>query len=186
MCFRLYLQYKLTSHLYHSLNLKKCGVGIVGGKEDDKNNEDELIKDYNAILRESTLLTTVSGFIFGFIFNTTINTPRNFTPIDSIILMFALFTSTCSICLFVMPVVYHNLQYPYTNLEKFKKRSHNFVVFGLVPGAVTLYLGLLLGLRLGLKLTVPSESYIDYLSTLLAFLPFGIVFIAFMERKRRL
>ena len=28
------------------------------GKKDDKNSVDELIKDYNAILRESTLLTT--------------------------------------------------------------------------------------------------------------------------------
>jgi hypothetical protein len=113
------------------------------GKKDDKNSVDELIKDYNAILRESTLLTTVSGFIFGFLFNTTINTPASFTPVDSIILTIALFTSTCSICLFVMPVVYHNIQYPYSNLEKFKKRSHNFVAFGLVPAGITLYLGLI-------------------------------------------
>ena len=144
-----------------------------------------LIKDYNAILRESTLLTTVSGFIFGFIFNATINTPKNFTPIDSIILMLALFTSTCSICIFVMPVVYHNIEYPYSDLEKFKKRSHNFVIYGLVPGAVTLYLGLLLGLRLGVKLGVPSSSGIDYLSIILAFVPFGIAYLAFKERKRQ-
>lgn len=155
-------------------------------KEDDKkNDEDRLIKDYNAILRESTLLTTVSGFFFGFIFNATINTPKNFTSIDSIILMFALFTSTCSICLFVMPVVYHNVQYPYSNLEKFKKRSHNFVMYGLVPGAATLYLGLLLGLRLGVKLGIHSAISIDYLSMLLAFVPFGIAYLAFKERKRK-
>ena len=61
------------------------------GKKDDKNSVDELIKDYNAILRESTLLTTVSGFIFGFLFNTTINSPTSFTPVDSIILTIALF-----------------------------------------------------------------------------------------------
>jgi len=155
----------------------------VDGKEDDKNSEDELIKDYNAILRESTLLTTVSGFIFGFLFNTTINTPRSFTQMDSIILSFALFTSTCSICLFVMPVVYHNIQYPYSNLEKFKKRSHNFVVFGLVPAGITLYLGLLLGLKLGIKLGFPSAGYIDYLSIFLAFIPFVIGYVAFKERK---
>jgi hypothetical protein len=149
-------------------------------KEDDQKNEDKLIKDYNAILRESTLLTTVSGFIFGFIFNATINTPKNFTPMDSIILMLALFTSTCSICIFIMPVVYHN-----SDLEKFKRRSHNFVVFGLVPGAVTLYLGLLLGLRLGVKLGVPSASGIDYLSIILAFVPFGIAYLAFKKRKRQ-
>jgi hypothetical protein len=157
----------------------------VNDKEDDKKNEDELIKDYNAILRESTLLTTVSGFIFGFIFNATINTPKNFAPMDSIILMLALFTSTCSICIFIMPVVYHNIEYPYSDLAKFKKRSHNFVIFGLVPGAVTLYLGLLLGLRLGVKLGVPSANGIDYLSIILAFIPFGIAYLAFKERKRQ-
>jgi hypothetical protein len=157
----------------------------VDEKEDDQKNEDKLIKDYNAILRESTLLTTVSGFIFGFIFNATINTPKNFTPIDSIILMLALFTSTCSICIFVMPVVYHNIEYPYSDLEKFKKRSHNFVLYGLVPGAITLYLGLLLGLRLGVKLGAPSASGIDYLSIILAFVPFGIAYLAFKERKRQ-
>lgn len=155
------------------------------GKKDDNNSVDELIKDYNAILRESTLLTTVSGFIFGFLFNTTINTPASFTPVDSIILTIALFTSTCSICLFVMPVVYHNIQYPYSNLEKFKKRSHNFVTFGLVPAGITLYLGLLLGLKLGIKLGMPSASYIDYLSVFLAFIPFAIAYIAFKERKRQ-
>lgn len=89
------------------------------------------------------------------------------------------------ICLFVMPVVYHNIQYPYSNLEKFKKRSHNFVIFGLVPGAVTLYLGLLLGLRLGVKLGFPSAGGIDYLSIILAFVPFGIAYLAFKERKRQ-
>jgi ABC-type transport system involved in multi-copper enzyme maturation permease subunit len=155
-------------------------------REDVKNSRDELIKDYNAILRESTLLTTVSGFIFGFLFNTTINTPKNFTPVDSIILTIALFTSTCSICLFVMPVVYHNIQYPYSNLEKFKKRSHNFVLFGLIPAGITLYLGLLLGLRLGVKLGVPTVTGLDYVSILLAFVPFGIAYIAFKERKRQL
>ena len=167
------------------ITIKGMELTLSGEKENNKNNEDTLITDYNAILRESTLLTTVSGFIFGFLFNTTINTPRNFTPIDGIILLIALFVSTCSVCLFVMPVVYHNLQYPYRDLEKFKRRSHNFIMFGLIPGAITLYLGLLLGLKLGLKLSFPSVNYIDYLSPFLALIPFVIVFIIFKERKRR-
>ena len=82
-----------------------------------------------------------------------------------------------------MPVVYHNIQYPYSNLEKFKKRSHNFVVFGLVPAGITLYLGLLLGLKLGIKLGIPSPGYIDYLLVFLALIPFAIAYIAFKERK---
>jgi hypothetical protein len=156
-----------------------------GERDKDRHNEDELIKDYNAILRESTLLTTVSGFIFGFIFNTTLNAPKGFSSIDGIILTIALFTSTCALSLFVMPVVYHNIQYPYRDIEKFKKRSHTFISFGLIPAAVTLYLGLLLGLKLGLKLGFPYINYIDYLSPFLALIPFGIVFVAFKERKKK-
>jgi hypothetical protein len=82
-----------------------------------------------------------------------------------------------------MPVVYHNIQYPYSNLEKFKKRSNNFVVFGLIPAGITLYLGLLIGLKLGIKLGIPSAGYTDYLSAFLAFIPFVIAYIAFKERK---
>ena len=85
--------------------------------DDDKehNNEkyikDDIIKDYNAIIRESALLTTVSGFLFGFLLNISINTPKGFGPLDSIVLMIALFAIPLAVSLFAMPVVYHHLQY---------------------------------------------------------------------------
>jgi hypothetical protein len=34
--------------------------------ERENNIKDDIIKDYNSIIRESALLTTVSGFLFGF------------------------------------------------------------------------------------------------------------------------
>lgn len=43
------------------------------------NNDEELGRDLGTILRESTLLTTVSGFLFGFLLNISINTPKGFT-----------------------------------------------------------------------------------------------------------
>src|ERR671929_1185023 len=94
--------------------------------------KDDLVKDYDAVIRESALLTTVSGFLFGFLLNISINTPKGFGPIDSIVLMISLFAITLAVSLFAMPMVYHHLQYPYRDLEKFKLRSHKFIKFGIV------------------------------------------------------
>jgi hypothetical protein len=54
----------------------------------------------------------------------------------------ALFSITIAASLFAMPVIYHHLEYPYTNLEKFKARSHRFTIFGLIHSGITLYLGI--------------------------------------------
>ncbi|MGN6346379.1 MAG: DUF6328 family protein [Candidatus Nitrosocosmicus sp.] len=153
-----------------------------GKTNNKKDNNDELDKDLGTILRESTLLTTVSGFLFGFLLNISINTPKGFTSEHSIILLIALFSITFAISLFVMPVIYHHFQYPYTNLEKFRERSHRFMVYGIVPGAITLYLGLVLGLDLGLKLGIPGLKT-SYLSFLLAIIPFIFTFIVYRKRK---
>jgi hypothetical protein len=111
-------------------------------EEHEKENndiKDDIIRDYNSIIRESALLTTVSGFLFGFLLNISLNTPKGFGPLDSIVLMISLFAITLAVSLFAMPVVYHHLQYPYRDLEKFKLRSHRFIKFGIVPAAITLY-----------------------------------------------
>ena len=158
---------------------------MADGKEHDNENSDikyDIIRDYDSIIRESALLTTVSGFLFGFLLNISINTPKGFSTIHSIVLMIALFSITLAVSFFAMPVVYHHLQYPYTDLEKFKLRSHKFVKFGIVPAAFTLYLGLYLGLDLGLKLGFPSINT-DYLAFVLAAIPFIIIFVFFRERK---
>ena len=157
---------------------------MTADEEQTKRNgiKDDLVKDYDAIIRESALLTTASGFLFGFLLNISINTPKGFTTIHSIVLMIALFSITLAVSFFAMPVVYHHLQYPYSDLEKFKLRSHKFVKFGIVPAALTLYLGLYLGLDLGLKLGFPSINT-AYLAFMLAAIPFIFIFVLFRERK---
>ena len=40
-----------------------------------KRKEDRLIKDYDTILRESSLLTTFAGMLLGFLLEISINTP---------------------------------------------------------------------------------------------------------------
>jgi len=142
-------------------------------KEKEKD-EDRLILGYDTIVRESALLTTTGGILFGFLLDISINPPESFSPINKITLLIALYSITMAISLFVMPVIYHHLQYPYRDLEKFKERSHRFMMFGLIPAGVTLYLSL----EIALSFTVGREIAFG-----LAAIPFLLVYILFKKRK---
>ena len=54
--------------------------------------KDDIIQDYDSVLKESGVLTSVSGIIFGFLLNISINAPQGFTIEDSIILMISLYS----------------------------------------------------------------------------------------------
>ena len=142
--------------------------------DDVTRKEDRLIKDYDTILKESALLTTFAGILFGFLLEISINTPEDFALGDKILLLLSLFSITIAASLFVMPVIYHHLQYPYKDLDKFKIRSHRFIIFGLIPASVTLFLGLELAL----------SSLLDrFPAFILAAVPFVLVYILFRMRK---
>lgn len=142
--------------------------------DNTKRKEDSLTQDYDTILRESALLTTFAGILFGFLLEISINTPDDFALADKIILLICLFSITIAASLFVMPAIYHHIQYPYKDLDKFKIRSHRFVMFGLIPAGITLYLGLELAL----------SSILDRFSAfILAAIPFALVYILFRMRK---
>ncbi len=147
--------------------------------EDDHTDEidDKLVQRYDTILKESALLSTFSGILFGFLLNMAINVPDNFAFIDSITMIAALYSTTVAASLFVMPVVYHHLQYPYGDFSKFKSRSHRFIILGLIPAGITLYLGLELAIH---SLLGSIESFI------LASLPFILVYFLFRARKSEL
>jgi Family of unknown function (DUF6328) len=142
--------------------------------DDTHETDDKLIQRYDTILKETALLTTFCGILFGFLLNMAINVPNNFAIIDEITLIVALYSITVAASLFVMPVVYHHLQYPYVSLNKFKSRSHRFILSGLIPAGITLYLGLELALH---SLLGSIESFI------LASLPFILVYFLFRARK---
>jgi hypothetical protein len=55
--------------------------------------EDRLIQDYDTILRESALLTTFAGILFGFLLEISINTPKDFVLEDKIIYFCLFFLS---------------------------------------------------------------------------------------------
>jgi hypothetical protein len=143
--------------------------------------KDDIIEDYDSVLRESSVLTSVSGIIFGFLLNISINAPNGFTTEDSIILMISLYSITFAVSLFVMPIIYHHIQYPYRDMEKFKMRAHYFIKIGMIPAAITMYTGLLLGLKFSLHNGIgPTYEHFSYI---LAIVPFIFVFIFFKKRK---
>lgn len=138
-----------------------------------KDNKDSLLQDYNSVLRESAVLTTFSGFLFGFLLNISVNFPKDADLVDKVILATALFTITLATSLFIMPVIYHHIQFPYNSLEKFKKRSHRFLIFGIIPALVTLYLGLDLAL----------VHIVGNVSFAIAAIPMGLVYLFYRMRK---
>ena len=126
-------------------------------------------------------MSSVAGIISGFLLNISINSPTGFSAEDSLILMISLYSITIAVSLFVMPVVYHHIQYPYIDIDKFKIRSHKFIKFGLIPGVITMYLGLVLGLKFGLHNGIgPTYEHFSYI---LAIVPFVFVYIFFRKRK---
>src|SRR5690348_15806238 len=126
-------------------------------EKDEKERKDKLAPDYGSVLRENAILTTFSVFLFGFLLNIAINPSKSFILIDKIIILIALFSITISAVLFIMPVIYHHLEYPYLDFDKFKERSHRFTLFGLIPAMITLFLGDRKSTRL--NSSHPSISY---------------------------
>lgn len=144
-------------------------------KDEEKTGKDNLTPDYGSVLRESAILTTFSVFLFGFLLNISINSPVGFVLIDKIIILIALFSITISASLFVMPVIYHHLEYPYLDFDKFRKRAHKFTLFGLIPVMVTLFLGL----------QIATRSLIGNftISFFIGIIPFVLIYIFYRLRK---
>jgi hypothetical protein len=127
-------------------------------------------------LKESIVLTSVSGIIFDFLLNISINAPIGFTAADSLMLMISLY-SIFLLYLFYNVYCLSSCAISFRDIEKFKIRSHRFVKFDLVPGEITLYFGLLLGLRFSL-ITEIGYTY-EQFSYIIAIVPIILVYTFF-------
>lgn len=139
----------------------------------NKDDRDELLTDYNAIIRESALVIAFTGILFGFLLNMSVSFAESFTFVNQITLMVAIFSITIAISLFILPVVYHHINFPYKDLEKFKRRAHRFMLFGFIPTGITLYL----------SLEIALSSFIGISAFALSALPFVLVYVLFLKRK---
>lgn len=134
---------------------------------------DRLVKDYDTILKEAALLTTFSGILFGFLLNISVTASQALDAGEHVVLAAALFSITIATSLFIMPVVYHHIQFPYESIEKFKGRAHRFIIFGLIPTVITLYLGIALAF----------SPIIGSFTFIVAALPFILVSVLYKIRK---
>jgi len=141
--------------------------------DEDDVKKDRLSRDYDTVLKESAVLTTFGGVLFGFLLNISIRGANQLSYLERIILVLALFSITIAVSLFVMPVIYHHVQFPYSDVDKFKKRAHRFILFGFIPTIVTLYLGMILAF----------SPLIDVMAYFVAGLPFVFVYILYRMRK---
>jgi hypothetical protein len=145
----------------------------LGWDNEDDVKKDRISRDYDTILKESAVLITFGGVLFGFLLNISIRGANLLLYLERIILVLALFSITIAVSLFVMPVIYHHVQFPYTDINKFKKRAHRFILFGLIPTAFTLYLGMVLAF----------SPLIDEFAYFVAGLPFAFVYVLYRMRK---
>jgi ABC-type uncharacterized transport system permease subunit len=139
----------------------------------DEIKKDRLFRDYDTVLKESAVLTTFGGVLFGFLLNISIRGANQLSSLERIILVLALFSITIAVSFFLMPVIYHHVQFPYTDVDKFKRRAHRFILFGLIPTVVTLYLGMILAF----------SPLLDNLAYFVAVLPFLFIYILYRMRK---
>ena len=139
----------------------------------DEGDPDKLLAGYDSLIRESALLTTFSGFLFGFLLNISVLAPREFTIVNQITLLVSIMSITVAISLFVMPVIYHHMQYPYRDIAKFKKRAHRFMKSGFIPIGITLYL----------SLEIALSNLISEIAFVVAAIPFALVYVVFVKRK---
>ena len=137
-------------------------------------NSKDISSSYDTILKESAALVTFSGILFGFILNISINPPDTFSYIDKILLLITLYAITIAACLFVMPIIYHHLQYPYHDFEKFRKRSHRFILYGLIPVGITL----IIALGISSSLLINKSIFIP-----LSLIPFILIILLYLKRK---
>jgi hypothetical protein len=72
--------------------------------DEDDVKKDRLFRDYDNVLKESAVLTTFGGVLFGFLLNISIRGTNNLSYVERIILVLALFSITIAVSLFVMPV----------------------------------------------------------------------------------
>jgi hypothetical protein len=131
---------------------------------------DVLIEDYRAILNELALLTTVSVLLFGFLLTSSGSADSSAEEWIYAAAMVAVASATM---VFILPVAYHHVQFPYEEFHKFVARSHFWIRGGLPLLAAGLYLSLCLAIW----------SLFQAGALLIAAAPFAATGIAFLLRK---
>lgn len=142
-------------------------------REEEYASRDVLNDNYRTILAELTLLTTVSVLLFGFLLGRAESVAENARQDLTILAMAFVATATM---VFVLPVAYHHVEFPYESLDRFKARSHRWTLVGLPLLAVGMYLSL------GVAIWPLFSAW----GLLIAALPYAAAALVFVLRKGKL
>jgi hypothetical protein len=135
---------------------------------------DVLVTDYRTILAELTLLTTVSALLFGFLLTSRADFAD--TTLEEGVYALATVLVASATLVFVLPVAYHHVQFPYEDFTKFQQRSHRWIQVGTPILATGLYLSLCLAIW----------SLFHAWALLIASLPIIAATVVFVLRKGQL
>lgn len=150
----------------------------LGKQESDRDGEqhndldDGLVENYRTILNELSLLTTVSVLLFGFLL-TSAGSFAN-TRLEDTLYSIAMVLVATATLIFVLPVAYHHIQYPYQNFEKFTERTHGWTMLGLP----------LLGSSMYLSLSLAIWSLLAAWALLVAAVPLLATYVVFLLRRK--
>lgn len=134
---------------------------------------DVVTEDYRTILNEFALLTTVAVLLFGFLLS---RTPSSLdSDVEKWLVSIAITSTAASTAIFLLPVVYHRAQYPYSDWDKFQVRAHRFAAMGLPFLALGLYL----------SLTMAVWELFEWAAFAIASAPLVISAVVFTLRDRR-
>jgi len=112
----------------------------------------------------------VSVLLFGFLLA---STGLADTDLEEWLYAAAIILVASSTTVFVLPVAYHHLQYPYDDFEKFQARTHRWMGFGLPLLASGMYLSLSLAIW----------PLFDAAALAIAAAPLVATYVAFILRK---
>jgi Family of unknown function (DUF6328) len=140
------------------------------GRTEEEARSDKLLENYRSILNEFSLLTTVSVLLFGFLLTSSSIATSDVEQWTYTVAVVLVATATL---IFVLPVAYHHLQFPYYDFAKFRLRAHNWIRIGLP----------LLGASFYLTLVLSISSIFHELSVGIAAIPLLATAVAFFVRK---
>lgn len=105
--------------------------------------EHDVVENYADLINELRLLTTVSALLFGFLLAFG-SRDGSGSDIERWSFFAAIIATATSTALFVLPSVYHRLQFPYNDWDKFQRRAHAFMMIGVPFLAAGFYFSLAL------------------------------------------
>jgi len=129
----------------------------------------------SAALKDSSILMAGSSILFGFLLNIRLNSIHQPTFIDGVILLASLYSVTIATVFFILPVIFHQMNYRILDVEKFLSRSKKYLLCGTACLMLTMYL------TLGMAL---HSTISDYIGFVLATFPFIVIAVAWQINRK--